>query len=323
MNPFLDFVERPCSAAAGSGADGPEQPLPIPRYAASLGGSDMSLDSIDRYTWSQQSMNPFMDSSPWLTAPAVAQPMPPPTGAAPLAARPYVNVVLPAFRPTRPAAWFAAIEDIFRLRGVTDQRDQFAYAYAKLEEEQMQQVDDILEMRPLPPDAFTRLRDRLVSTHSLDAYQRLELLLALPALGGQRPTAMLAQLLQLCPPGEESTLFFRSAFLQRLPAGVRMQLAEDRHSPVQALATRADALIVHHQASTVAPLHLDGDTDSVNAVAGGKRPAKKVPAKAQAAAAKPTGGQKPWEKMGICHYHFRFGASAKRCEAPCGFPAEN
>jgi len=83
----FDFEERPCSAAAGSGADGPEQPLPHPRYAASLGGSDMSLDSIDRYTWSQQSMNPFLDSSPWLTAPAVAQPMPPPTGAAPLAAR--------------------------------------------------------------------------------------------------------------------------------------------------------------------------------------------------------------------------------------------
>ena len=63
MNPFLDFVERPCSAAAGSGADGPEQPLPIPRHATSLGGSDMSLDSIDRYTWTQPSMNPFIDSS--------------------------------------------------------------------------------------------------------------------------------------------------------------------------------------------------------------------------------------------------------------------
>ena len=144
MNPFLYFVERSCSATAGSGADGPKQSLPIPRYAALLGGSDMSLDSIDRYTWSQQSMNPFMDSSPWLTAPAVAQPMPPPTSAAPLAARPYAKVVLPAFRLMRPAAWFAAIEDIFRLRGVTNQRDQFTYA--KLEEEQMQQVDDILEM---------------------------------------------------------------------------------------------------------------------------------------------------------------------------------
>ena len=58
MNP-TDYKERPCSAAAGTGVDGPEQPLP--RYAASLGGSDMSLDSIDRYTWSQQSMNPFLD----------------------------------------------------------------------------------------------------------------------------------------------------------------------------------------------------------------------------------------------------------------------
>ncbi len=116
----------------------------------------------------------------------------------------------------------------------------------------MQQVDDILELRPLPLDAFNCLRDRLVSTHSLDAYQRLDQLLALPALGGQRPTSLLATMLQLCPPGEEATMFFRGAFLQRLPSIIRMQLAEDRFSPVQMLATRADALMVHHQTSLAA-----------------------------------------------------------------------
>jgi len=271
--------------------------------------------SIDRYTWSEleEELDLLPPPPEWLLAPAAALPLPPPPALSAVA--PARNVVLPSFRPTRPAAWFAAVEDVFRLRGVSDQRDMFAFAYAKLEEAQMQQVDDILEMRPLPPDAFSRLRDRLVSTHSLDAYQRLDQLLALPALGGQRPTSLLATMLQLCPPGEEATMFFRGAFLQRLPSIIRMQLAEDRFSPVQMLATRADALMVHHQTSLAAAVGQQDPADLVAAVPGGRPPPKK-----QSAHGRP---KRPWEKMAICRLHYRYGAAATRCEAPCSFVAEN
>ena len=105
----------------------------------------------------------------------------------------------------------------------------------------MQQVDDILELRPLPLDAFNRLQDRLVSTHSLDAYQRLDQLLVLPELGGQRPTGLLATMLQLCPPGRGD----RGTFLQGLLSIIHMQLTEDHYLPIQALAARSDALMVH------------------------------------------------------------------------------
>ena len=101
---------------------------------------------------------------------------------------------------------------------------------------------------------------------------------------------MLAQLLQLCPPNEETTLFFKSAFLQRLPAAVRMQLTEDRNSPVQALAARADALMLHHNTSTVAPIQLDGNADFITAVSGSRPPGKKAPARPQPAQS--SGGKK-------------------------------
>ena len=179
----------------------------------------------------------------------------------------------------------------------------------------MQQVDDILEMRPLLPDAFTRLRDRLVSSHSLNAYQQLDQLLALPALGGQRPTSLLATMLQLCPPGKEATMFFRGAFLQWLPSIIRMQLPEDRFSPVQVLATRVDALMVHHQTSIASAVSQQDAADLVAAVLGGKPPPKKQSAQGRS--------KRPWEKMGICCLHYRYGAAATRCEAPCGFVAEN
>jgi hypothetical protein len=215
------------------------------------------------------------------------------------------------------------------MKGVVDQRDMFAFCYAMLGDEQLEQVDDIAELRPRPPDAFYRLRDRLISTHSQDAYHRLEQLLALPPLGGQRPSSLLAQMRQLCPPGEEHTMFFRGLFLQRLPPQLRMQLAEDRHSPVQALAARADALVVHHSYSSVAAASSQPEPDGlVAAVPPGKSGWQKKRGKAP-----PTGGRgpkaakkdKPWEELGICKFHFRYGSDCYSCADPasCKWPQEN
>jgi len=256
-------------------------------------------------------------------------PPPPPEWLAPVlqpAARPVPTVILPPFKARRPAAWFAQCEDLFRMRGVSDQRDQFALCYNALGEEQQDQVDDIAELRPRPPDAFIRMRERLVASHSLDAYQRLELLLALPALGGQRPSALLAQMRQLCPPGEENTLFMRAAFLQRLPSQIRLQLAEDRYSPLPALANRADTLIAHHNFGGVAAVvssEAPGDsTQSVAAVAGGKqewrdkkkKKSGKAPPSGRGSAA--GGQQEPWELLGICRTHYKYGKEAFKCADP-------
>jgi hypothetical protein len=44
--------------------------------------------------------------------------------AAPAQQQPAIvpHVVLPPFKPARPAAWFAMCANVFRMRGVTDQR---------------------------------------------------------------------------------------------------------------------------------------------------------------------------------------------------------
>jgi hypothetical protein len=236
------------------------------------------------------------------------------------------HVVLPPFKPTRPAAWFAMCANMFRMRGITDQRDMFAFCYNMLGDEQHTQVDDIAEQLPLPPDAFFRMRDRLVASHSLDAYQRLEQLMALPALGGQRPSALLAQMRQLCPPGEETSLLFRYLFVQRLPQQVRLQLAEDRHSPVQALAARADTLMAHHSYNAVAAVetHSVGEEEEiVAAVRDPKKPARKQQQgkKKAAAPGSKSGGGGPKKEAWLCRRHHQYGGRAYECEDPdsCGW----
>ena len=117
-------------------------------------------------------------------------------------------------------------------------------------------------------------------------------------------------------------MIFRVVFLQRLPPNIRLQLAEDRHSPVQALAARADALMVHHSYSSVAAVSGQPE-ELVAAVPGGKQQWKKK----GKGKAPPPGGRgngaakdsKPWEKLGICRQHHRYGADAWDCHAPCAW----
>ena len=259
-------------------------------------------------------------------------PPPPPEWLAPAPVLPAAdrrtpNVILPPFKPKRPAAWFAQCEDLFRMRGVADQRDMFALCYNMLGDEQQEQVDDIAEQRPRPVDAFYRLRDCLVASHSLDLGQRVEQLFALPALGGQRPSALLAQMRQLCPQGEEAGFIFRQLFLQRLPSQVRLQLAEDRHSPVQALAARADTLMAHHSYGSVAAVSSQAHTEQDPLVAAphdSKKPNGKDRFKRKQG--KAAGGQQhPWELLGICKRHYEFGKECYKCADPatCKWAAGN
>ena len=200
-----------------------------------------------------------------------------------------------------------------------------------MEEEQMQQVDDLIKMDPLLPDTFYHLRDQLVATHSLDAYQRLEQLLTLPPLAGEKPSTLLANMKQLCPPGEDATMMFRGMFLLRLPPLIRLQLAEGCVSPVHALVARADALIAHNNSSSVAAPLLEDHALLVAAAAvhrkqfpacGGK-PSGGRPAAAHTTSSSAAASDKPWKKLKVCKFHYKFGQDCWNCIAPCSWGLGN
>jgi hypothetical protein len=61
-------------------------------------------------------------------------------------------------------------------------------------------------------------------------------------LGGRTPTELLAEMLELCPRGQESNIFFLFLFLQRLPRELRVLLDEDDNLTPRQLAAKADKL---------------------------------------------------------------------------------
>ena len=174
----------------------------------------------------------------------------------------------------------------------------------------------------------------------------MEKLLAAQALGGQKLSDMLHDLVQFCPDGEAQTRIFRYLFLHRLPTEIRIILAEDRDSTLAALAARADQLWAHstrqpHDAAVNAVLKEEGH-ETIAAVSsshhsrggghgrghgGQSRPFRSkggggAPLTLTAAPAdsNPKAPAKLARKTsGLCRFHWQFGDKAYSCRSPCSW----
>jgi hypothetical protein len=126
------------------------------------------------------------------------------------------SVTLPPFWVDNPAAWFALAESRFRMKGIYEEWDRYDCVISALSKESLRMVMDVITAPP-DDDPYLTIKDRLLSSHELTDYQRIEQLLAMDGLGSRRPSELLAHMLEVCPAGEERSKFFAFHFLQRLP----------------------------------------------------------------------------------------------------------
>jgi hypothetical protein len=112
---------------------------------------------------------------------------------------------------------------------------------ASLPHEVLRQVADLLDVNKLV-QPYMQLKEQLMSSHELTPVQRAEKVMQMPDLGGQKPSQLLANMLEWCPHGEEGSPFFVAAFLRRLPNELRVLLGHDDFSDMKAIAQKADTL---------------------------------------------------------------------------------
>ncbi len=146
-------------------------------------------------------------------------------------------VKLPPFWTANPRAWFTIAEGAFRLRNIADEESQFFNCLHALPEATVSLIADLVEADPLPANPYTELRRRLLAAHQLTDIQRVEQLFNLPP---QKPSELLAEMMCLCPRGQENNAFFNCLFLNKLPRELRILLSESEMADKQALGTRAD-----------------------------------------------------------------------------------
>ena len=245
---------------------------------------------------------------------------------------------LPDFWGASPVAWFGVVESQFRLRGITAEQDKFSLVVSVLPESSARKISHLLANPP--PDCYTVLKAALLSSHQLTDIQKAERLFCMDNLGARRPMDLLAEMMELVEPGEEKTKLFAMLFLRRLPPHVRVQLTEDDHSDLRALAEKADrcnASYLHKSAdnsaavSAVASEEVEEITEQLQ-VAGiggrGRGRGKNRSGKWQRGG---KGKQQPSQQheagdspadlarlsSGLCKAHFVYGARAFSCQQPC------
>jgi hypothetical protein len=131
-------------------------------------------------------------------------------------------VKLLLFWTANPRAWFTSAEGAFQLRNIADEESRFFNCLHALPEATVSLIADLVEADPLPQNPYTELRRHLLAAHQLTDIQRVEQLHNLPPLAAHKPLELLAEMLRLCPRGQENNAFFNCLFLNKLPRELRI-----------------------------------------------------------------------------------------------------
>jgi hypothetical protein len=135
------------------------------------------------------------------------------------------NLHLLPFWCDAPLSWFTTAEAQFRLRNIDGDNEEYLCLIAAVPHDAFLMVVHIVEQEDQADDAYDQLKAALVSSNTMSIYQRIELLSKVEPLDGQKPSDLLATMLEICPSGHEASPFICYLFRQHLPREIRMLLA--------------------------------------------------------------------------------------------------
>jgi hypothetical protein len=137
---------------------------------------------------------------------------------------------------------------------ITEEREKFAHVAGALPNRLFQRMMDLVDNEP--ENAYTVLKGRMVLAHELTPVQKAAKVLQLPSLGNQRPSELMASLMQFCPPGETGTAMFRASFISRLPSSLQIHLSGTEMGDLRELTQQADRLWLCHGPQPVAAVSI-------------------------------------------------------------------
>ena len=223
---------------------------------------------------------------------------------------------------------------------MTSEADRFTLVASVLLEASARRVAHLLTT--LPEDSYTQLKASLLSSHQLTDIQKAELLFNMDDLGSKRPMDLLTEMVELVKPGEEKTQLFAMLFMRRLPPQVRVQLTEDDHTDLRALAEKAErcaAMLVRKAGAAainaVQPTEEDTEDSSASVSAvhsGGNQHGGKPKRNNHWQQKKQTRQRQPGQQTdsnspsevarlasGLFYAHFKFGSKAFNCQQLCNW----
>ena len=213
-----------------------------------------------------------------------------------------VFIKLPEFWEHAAKAWFSHVEAQFAVRGITEDELLYNHVVAALGCSTTSRMVGFLSTPPIQAK-YAALKAHLLKTFELSIKERARRLFAIQGLGDSKPSELMEKMLNLL--GEETPNFlFIEMFLRHMPPRVQTALANTTAIEPRALAEEADRFFLatqHPIPDMLAPALVS-------------LPPVKITLAGDGTAA--PGRRK---NTGLCIYHTRFGAKARRCRSPCSF----
>jgi hypothetical protein len=209
------------------------------------------------------------------------------------------------------------VEAHFELENLTSQQHRYFNVVKSLSQDSLRLIKDILA-NPHPATPYDILKDRLLNNHSLTDFQKIERQFKIGELGPQqKPSELLAHLVELTPADELESKYLIFLFIQRLPKILRMQLGEDLDLDLRDISERADRLWSIHAHDMPADEESGQAGEPVAAVA----PFHRKKQQFQQAGRRGNGATGKAERLasGLCRFHWMFGEEARICTKPCSW----
>ncbi len=265
-----------------------------------------------------------------------------------------VSLKLPPYWPNDAAVWFAQVEAQFLTRNITAQDTKFAYVVSTLGQDIAQEIRDLI-IAPPTDQQYDKLKTELIKRTALSDKARLNQLLMTETLGDRKPSQLLRKMRQLLGDRPLEDGILRQLFLQRLPTNVQLVLASASDTvSTDDLASLADkilevappqhslAAITAKSAQNVATQTATTTTTTTTEIQDLRNQLATLTSQLQSVVnqlqirppqsrshgrsptparspSRPRSGATPPTTHAYCLYHFRFGASARKCNPASAF----
>ena len=215
------------------------------------------------------------------------------------------TVQLPAFDKVEPETWFTVADANFALRKVTDSTTKYYYVLSKLDAASLRKLSAFLKV-PRSADPYQDLRRKLCRTYEPSLEQKLDTLLATKEMGDERPIEFALELQRLAAnaTGED---YLKRIFVRSLPPSIATAISKTRSSTFDELAEAADDAWMTAAANAA-------EAASVSAISGSQATGPRRGGRGGHQRGRTTGQIKT---LALCHYHLKFGETAKKCSPGC------
>ncbi|XP_050338295.1 uncharacterized protein LOC126764687 [Bactrocera neohumeralis] len=254
---------------------------------------------------------------------------------------------LPQFLPSDPDLWFTQIDGLLHINRITSDVSKYYTVITVLDAETLRQVSDVAR-NPPDMDKYDKLKKELIARFSESKEKQLMKLLTGIELFNKKPSQLLREMRDLAG-NNVSKEALSTLWLQRMPNNVRCILSACKCTDLENLAEVADRIVDNSPsyivASTTIPQDNEANCSALNISKQNTFEARLLALETsfnqiiqklseisvnmaatmnqRRSSSAERGGERSRSRLRenakVCYYDIRFGATSRKCQAPCEF----